>query len=535
MKGYSKKLGALLLAGSMMMLAACGDEAESNSTHSDVQSSTTASAENSAETSQSSEPVNLSILKSAGQLWDDENPALQMIQENTNTVLDVELAEDLTTQMNLYVASGDIPDIVTLSGFDFISYINTGYFLELTDLVDQYGPNLREYISQEAWDLTTINGQQYCVPYENFNKKHVTAIRTDWIENVGREVKQTYTLDEFADIMKAFTTEDPDQNGENDTYGLSGRNGVGEWQASFMSIFGAFGGIPTQYYNEDGTVVPFDVSDNFRNALVYINGLWEEGVIDPEIFILNVDQAVQKLIQGAAGTFIGWWSGPTSLYQNGLLDVDPDAYWDSIFITSNDGKTFGMKDNGLITQSTMISNKCENPEAAISFLDYLATEEGFNLAVNGVEGVHYDKDADGYFTKRSDINPDTVAPLSAMVSRLDLSAFQNAKPADTNDPAAYTQWRFMKIQWDDTLNTYTSLFYGIPATDAELEYSAELTSYVSQAVIEFITGEVPIDDANWNTYLSTWSKKGGQAILDSYVETYNELNGTSLKSMTVGQ
>lgn len=536
MKTNVKKVIVILLVSGIVLLSACNFSKDSgkspaiNNSSSSNQAST-----DKPKLEEKQEPVKLSILKAKGQLWDDNNPALKMIQEKTNTILEVELAEDLTTQVNLYVASGEIPDILTLSNLDFINYISTGYFLELTDLVNNYGSNLKQYTSKRAWELVTIDGKLYCVPYENFNKKHITAIRKDWLDNLGIEFKEFYTLDEFANIMKAFTIDDPDKDGKKNTYGYSGRNGVGSWQPTFMSIFGAFGGIPDQYYNVNGIVEPFNVSNGFRNALVYINSLWSEGVIDPEVFILNVDQSVQKLIHGAAGTFVGWWSGPRSLYLNGLMDVDPNADWDSIFITSNDGKTFGMKDNGLITQSTMISKHCKNPGVAMNLLNYLGSDEGFALAVDGMEGVHYEVDTQGYRTRKKDVNNDTVSPLSAMVSRLDISTFQNSKPVDKENPMEYNSSRFIRIQWEDRLNVYTNLFYGIPATDVELEYTAELSSYVSQAVIGFITGETPINDSTWNNYLSTWSKKGGQKILDSYVKEYNSLNGTSLKSMSVGQ
>src|SRR5690606_40530230 len=43
-------------------------------------------------------------------------------------------------------------------------------------------------------------------------------IRTDWLDNLGLEAPRT--IDDLLKISKAFTTKDPDQNGEDDTYGL---------------------------------------------------------------------------------------------------------------------------------------------------------------------------------------------------------------------------------------------------------------------------------------------------------------------------
>ena len=44
-------------------------------------------------------------------------------------------------------------------------------------------------------------------------------IRTDWLKNLGMEMPTT--IDELHDILYAFTYNDPDQNGANDTIEVS--------------------------------------------------------------------------------------------------------------------------------------------------------------------------------------------------------------------------------------------------------------------------------------------------------------------------
>jgi len=41
----------------------------------------------------------------------------------------------------------------------------------------------------------------------------------DWLEAVGMEMPAT--IEELHDVLYAFTYNDPDQNGKNDTYGFS--------------------------------------------------------------------------------------------------------------------------------------------------------------------------------------------------------------------------------------------------------------------------------------------------------------------------
>ncbi|MFD0717029.1 hypothetical protein [Paenibacillus sp. GCM10027626] len=47
------------------------------------------------------------------------------------------------------------------------------------------------------------------------------GIRKDWLDNVGID-KLPETLDEYHEVLRRFTFNDPDQNGKNDMYGGHG-------------------------------------------------------------------------------------------------------------------------------------------------------------------------------------------------------------------------------------------------------------------------------------------------------------------------
>ncbi|WP_347835768.1 hypothetical protein [Gracilibacillus sp. JCM 18860] len=53
--------------------------------------------------------------------------------------------------------------------------------------------------------------------------------RKDWAENLGLEAPTT--TDEFMEMVRAFTEDDPDGNGKDDTFGLTDRSDL---------IYGAF-------------------------------------------------------------------------------------------------------------------------------------------------------------------------------------------------------------------------------------------------------------------------------------------------------
>ena len=481
------------------------------------------------------EPVELTIIRGGNpNQMVEGNPAAEKIMQETNTDLKITISEDIVTAVNMEVASGELDDIVVADKFTYRDYIGTGYFLELSDLLEEYGQDLLKNISQTAWDLTDVGGKIYGIPYQNANSKYITALRKDWLEKLGFEIKEEYTLDELREILKAFTEQDPDGNVENDTFGLSTMGNGRNWNETFMAIFGAFGGQPNQYYLVDDTFVPFNVSDNFRAALTYIAQLWADGVIDNEVFILNPDQACQKIVQGVSGAFSGWWSGPKTAFANGIEESDPNADLMSVFITSNDGATRGMVDNGMISRVAMISSTCEDPAAAMRLLNYLSTDEGYMLACFGMEGVHYTLDENGYLDDMFYTKDRTWTPFAEIVSRLDISNYLDQKPlGEDADKEAQIGYQFQVIQYQTDLPLYTNIFYGINSTREQEELGTDVDSYVSQMVIEFITGKTPLNDETWEQYKSTWVQKGGQKILDSLAEAYNQLNNTTYSAQIV--
>ena len=211
---------------------------------------------------------------------------------------------------------------------------------------------------------TTVDGVIYGIPGVTVARSYYSLnIRTDWLEKVGKDIP--VTLDEFADVLRAFTNEDPDGDGVADTYGLSGV----QQYLSLTPIFGAFGARPDQAYflNEDGTVTTNVISEDYKTALAYIRDLYAEGVIDPEIFTADYNTTQEKVVRGEFGMWTGWWSEAGNVVSRfGYEETNPT---DSLTVidppVGADGKS------GVIAQDPCenymaIGYDCENVEAAQS-------------------------------------------------------------------------------------------------------------------------------------------------------------------------
>lgn len=68
--------------------------------------------------------------------------------------------------------------------------------------------------------MGTVNGELYYLTQCNpVTTNHTLVMRKDWLDALELEIPQT--VDDFYDVLHAFTYEDPDGNGSDDTYGYS--------------------------------------------------------------------------------------------------------------------------------------------------------------------------------------------------------------------------------------------------------------------------------------------------------------------------
>lgn len=510
----TKRTISLLLSAVMLLtvaLSGCGAQKSPSAGETTVASATPSD----------TGPVELSIIAAqSNRKFSETDRAIVEIEKKTNTKLSVTLVadSDYVNKYNVLAASANIPDISVLSGFNFQYYADQGLFMDITSLVDGYGTNMKKYIAQSTWDYVKYKGKNYVVPAENIPGKYVTIFREDWLKNLGLQVPKT--LEEYKNVLEKFTFGDPDKNGKNDTFGM-GANGnwvTSSFNCDFDPIFGAFGFGVDQYYLQTDKVNSTMISDGYRSAISYIKGLWDAKVIDPEMFTIKSDQAIQKLLQSKSGSVTSWWSTGSVLMQNYKMpEINPNAQWVPVTtaITGADGQG-GLRSNGIVFLTSSISSKCKNAEAAVKFIDYLYSDEGWLLANHGFEGVDYSQ----FGSDNS--NPTLGYALASNFNRLDLYK-KWVDAATTPDK----QYQAKLISAGANIQLYTDLMYGIPATDEKNSMDANLKAYEIESFIKFVTGGAPLTDDTWNEYVNTWkNEKGGLKILESMVKQYNSVKGT---------
>ncbi len=127
---------------------------------------------------------------------------------------------DYGAKTNTVLAGDDIPDVMVIQGKDqaFVQTAEAGGFWDLTEqLASGDYPNLVTE-NPDVQEASSVNGKVYGVYRARDVIRSSVIIRQDWLDNLGLALPET--TDDLYEIARAFTEDDPDGNGENDTYGM---------------------------------------------------------------------------------------------------------------------------------------------------------------------------------------------------------------------------------------------------------------------------------------------------------------------------
>ena len=193
-------------------------------------------------------------------------------------------------QLAVMFASGEVPDFLWVNDLATLTtYVDQGFIREIPlEKIQQLMPTYYQWtleISENIFDYSNFDGKNYAFPKPNAAGHYVDPMvfRKDWLDKIGFEGTPT-TLEDYEKVFYAFANEDPDGNGQKDTYALTApgsaqNSGATNW---FTPIFGAFGTIPGYYLEYEGKIVNGFEHPGYLPAVKLLAKWYADGVIDPE-------------------------------------------------------------------------------------------------------------------------------------------------------------------------------------------------------------------------------------------------------------
>lgn len=299
------------------------------------------------------------------------------------------------SKLNVLLASGSAPDLI----FEFGTSIRNQLFdqkqlMPLDDLIEkhsvEYKALLKKYPQLKQAGIKS-DGKLY--EFGRMNEVYPLVsvfIRQDWLDKLGLIVPTTE--EEFLAVAKAFTEQDPDGNGVDDTYGVGGFE-FGDNAGLFRYIFNA------NWVNLDENGEIQVGPERMKKEAEYKRALYEAGVVDKD-FLSDKDgsKSKQDFLNGKIGIYAYMtndYMGFASRELDTLMKNVPESKLKILPLPKTSVGQFTIVWNNPVQMTAVVNARAKKPEAIMKYIDFLSKSETGRTFRYGIEGKHYKVEADG--------------------------------------------------------------------------------------------------------------------------------------------
>lgn len=510
-----KKLMASMLASLMLVGAACSSNSVNEPNNNVKPQNNNQETTNEGDSETPKGPLSISMALMGGPKTPDswvekalEEQLTDKLSREVN-VVPVFLPDwsEMNTKINLLMSAKDTRPNILWTGEtkEYAKWVEAGVAQDVTASLQKYGKEIISYYSKDTmfyhWDKS---GKIYRIPGDVPEAGFMTTIiRKDWLDKLGLPIPTT--LDEYVNVLRAFTHNDPDANGKNDTYGLSGDN----FYRSLAPFFYSHGVDVEQFIKQpDGSVKFGALMPEVKTVLGLLAELYKEGVIDPRMANAanNSNEKVDEIfVSGKVGSFYRFVDSfnPGAPVNISFKKNNPDAELISIApIQGPDGFASDMPDPRIGWCFLIVTDTADADEA-VQVLNVIASAEVNSLLKFGKEGEHYTIE-DGEFI--SQITPDEGNKLGFgnfdwVIQRKDYANIKNT-PEVT---AMFEE----KITTSQPMRDRIVFFKAIERPEWD-KYSEDIKKQRDETFWGIITGNLPLDA--FDKFVAQYDKLGGKLV-----------------------
>lgn len=444
---------------------------------------------------------------------------------NLKLVLLPSTQSDQDTKINAAAASNSLPDVFMVSRDVWYKLVQAGLVAKVDDLLPLMPVRTAgHYSDADRNKLVTIDGSMYGLPDPGaLPQTDSLVIRQDWLDKLGLQAPKT--LDEVMTVLKAFTYDDPDGNGQDDTYGFcayiegSGLANMG-LGTRFDWVYGAYG-VAGVWNLSSADAVGLNVRNpNYMKAVDFIKQMNDEKVVDPDWPTLKKDEFRARWKQGKCGMLHENFAALAN--KSNYKDFDenfPEGKWVAMDApTGPDGKS----SMGVIAKTARIyavSQKAidEGKGPAIArLLEWMASDEGYYLLGFGVKDVNYKLDDKGFITTEG--LEDAAKWTSKEAQPLTQLANMVYIFTEVEMQARYVAYK-TKNGYDMDPKAYYAEFLKQPFTEATGQSiinppsnAADFTRFYSENIVQFVLGQKPLDEAAWAEFIAGLDSLGAKEL-----------------------
>jgi len=508
--------------------------------------------------------------------------------------------------ITMMLAAGDMPDISHLdhSPWDAAKMYEQGLTRLINiDMYKKYFPYYYELILQnEPTSMMhnnvknedgTLSDTFYGISYVIDNKWYynVPLARLDWLENIGYGLPdsvltpitltdeklgkysgQTYitnhiwTFEEMNDIFRAFTEDDPDGNGEDDTYGgvIFDHSFRSHWTDLWWGQFGVVSSDGAFMYEDEATgdILPWYAFSGLRDYYAWVvdmrdkgylrtlpegyqslapQGSWYDNLLAnwmtgkigyffcdrqyicrpdfPEYSDRQPPQSIWLNAGDEDATFVTWpvLAGPkyglTPNNKWGTRRYNLDAFGSGTFRTWNVGAT--VSDAKLARVLTMWNDANTADQS---------TDEYWSVLLSGIEGVHYKWVGEPWKSGRINTAADKIPKHYRRYGGF-IGIFKSVSSLYANEPQTQYNMILYSEEWYKYYciepAKYLSGTYMSPEMlDAYNKDWAEMSADINGIIADFRNrswgGQIANINTEWEQYINQLYEAGLGKLVDKY-------------------
>ncbi len=457
---------------------------------------------------------------------------LKEIGEKTGVEIEWEPHYDATwgEQKSLMLGSGlsAMPDAffgsITLNDGDILA--NQDFFVELTDYIAEYMPNLTAIFEKDPSMkalCTDSEGNIWSLPKKlplrplSANQMFINKV---WLDELGLPIPTTYT--ELADTLVAFTNSGEGRYGYISSASLAGDlNGLLLPFGVQTSRAGNFMGM-----NADNEPYFVPMSENYKEAVKWAHELYVNGALDPERFTQTADMVRAKIQDTTAGSRTGIvfaWTADAELLGNAVDYVVCPA------VSGPDGNRYVESDPTYLNyghNELVITKNCKDVGKLLTWADQFYTDEASLQTYYGSIG-------DGKIKVNDDGTYEVLLPDADSGINLDTScwtfSFRDHGPKYMNEEfeskiiLPTTEGDGIKlaidaVDRDIVRDTFPVCSYSAEQLDEIAFLATDINSYVSQQYAHWVVdGGV---DEEWDAYIEQLNAMNVGDLVQIHLDAY---------------
>jgi putative aldouronate transport system substrate-binding protein len=452
------------------------------------------------------------------------------IEKKTGVTIDFQPVDAAAAEekQKIMIATNSVTDFFYLRNQAGRDYGPEKVFLNLKDYLD-IAPNIKKLFESDPEaraQSTAADGGYYTVPGRESQPgskgfDYAWMARKDLMDKYG--LKPPTTLDEFYQLLKDLKQNDPKLYPLIFNRPLLSKEGAyGVFSRMFTGITGF---IELDPKTDQYAFAPYQ--KGFKEAIVFLNKLYTEKLIDPEFPLLTTAQFNEKLVSGKSAVTYTWKDNIKSLGAKAVDAGNKQYELEAIPMIAADGVyNYQYSRNKLSNFGLAISANVKDKKAAVKFLDYLISEEGKNYLSLGILGKTYNiVDGKARFPEELGSTPYSTLrrdygvwyPGIGIDAGISREAWENG--LDAKQMALNTAYEKYIIPAPRTLAK--------TADEQELEKAkrANIEKFLEQKITEFVSGKTPITDETYNQFIDQCKKLGADELLKMYNESYKRTYG----------